>query len=82
MADCEQTLHELERFLDGELDEDVRRAITEHAGGCGACLEKLDFHAELKQVVRAKAQQDELPPDLLDRLSACLGDLDDADPVV
>ena len=78
MADCEQTLHELERFLDGELDPDLRLAITEHAGGCNACLEKLSFHQELKQVVRQKAREEALPAELLDRLTACLGDLGDS----
>jgi len=77
MAECEQTLHELERFLDGELDDEMRQAIAQHAGGCNACMEKLDFHAELKQVVRAKAQSDALPAELLDRLAACLGDIGD-----
>ena len=29
MADCEQTLHELERFLDGELDEAAAARVEE-----------------------------------------------------
>ena len=81
MADCYETLRELQTYLDGELPSEVRVVVDEHLLECTDCLQAFDFHAELKQVVRAKAQQDELPPDLLDRLSACLGDLDDADPV-
>lgn len=76
MADCEQTLHELERFLDGELDDGLKQAILEHASGCNPCMATLDFHAELQQVVREKARNDQMPADLRDKLEACLGGFD------
>ena len=77
MSDCNETLRELEAFLDGELSGDVRQAIDSHIGGCNHCLEAFDFHAELKAVIREKCQNDEMPPGLLARIEHCLGeDLD------
>jgi anti-sigma factor (TIGR02949 family) len=77
MTDCNETLRELEAFLDGELSADARQVIGEHLGGCNHCLETFDFHAELKSVIQRKCQNDEMPPDLLSRIERCLGeDLD------
>jgi anti-sigma factor (TIGR02949 family) len=77
MTDCNETLRELEAFLDGELTADARTAIGQHIGGCSHCLEAFDFHAELKQVIQAKCRNDEMPPALLSRIEQCLGeDLD------
>lgn len=71
MADCNETLHELHAFLDGELSDDARHAIEHHLNGCMDCLQAFDFHAELQTVIRQKCQDDELPPTLLARLEAC-----------
>ena len=77
MGDCQETLRELETFLDGELSDDAHLAITSHLGGCTDCLEAFDFHAELKTVIAAKCKNDEMPVDLLSRIEQCLGaDLD------
>lgn len=77
MADCKETLRELETFLDGELSDDARHAIESHLGGCTDCLQAFDFHAELKTVIHAKCASDEMPPGLIARLEECLGaDLD------
>ena len=48
MADCNETLRELEAFLDGELSEEARDVIHAHLGGCTDCLQAFDFHAELR----------------------------------
>jgi hypothetical protein len=37
------------------------------------CLGAFDFHAELKQVIAVKCQNDEMPPDLLSRIERCFG---------
>jgi mycothiol system anti-sigma-R factor len=77
MGDCKETLRELETFLDGELSEQARHTIQSHLGGCMDCLQAFDFHAELKTVIAAKCQSDEMPPGLLSRIEECLGaDLD------
>jgi anti-sigma factor (TIGR02949 family) len=74
MADCNETLRELEAFLDDELTPDTREAIRAHLGGCTDCLSAFDFHAELKMVVAAKCRTDEVPPGLLDKIAQCFGE--------
>ncbi|MDJ0767419.1 MAG: zf-HC2 domain-containing protein [Ilumatobacter sp.] len=77
MADCNETIRELDAFLDGELSADVRVHIHEHLDGCVDCLQAFDFHAELKQAIRRKCSSDEMPPGLLGRIERCFdADLD------
>lgn len=73
MADCNETLDELQRFLDRELDTVTRAAVEAHLSGCGDCLSAFDFHAELRMVIAMKCQGDAVPPGLIARLEACLG---------
>jgi anti-sigma factor (TIGR02949 family) len=71
VGDCARALRELEVFLDGELTDVQRDAVRAHLDGCTDCLGAFDFHAELKQVIAAKCQNDELPPDLVQRIERC-----------
>jgi anti-sigma factor (TIGR02949 family) len=78
MSDCNETIRELDAYLDGELPDDVREHIHVHLDGCMDCLQAYDFHAELKQVIRRKCSNDELPPGLVARIEQCFkADLDD-----
>ena len=54
MSDCNETLRELETFLDGELSDDAVAHIRGHLVDCPDCLEAFDFHAELKLVIASK----------------------------
>jgi anti-sigma factor (TIGR02949 family) len=71
-SDCNETLRELEAFLDQELTTDTKQAIDRHLGGCNHCLEAFDFHAELKLVIQQKCHSDEFPPGLMARIERCL----------
>jgi mycothiol system anti-sigma-R factor len=73
MADCNETLDELHRFLDREVDERLRAAIQAHLAGCSDCLSAFDFHAELRMVIAMKCQGDPVPDTLIMRLEQCLG---------
>ena len=73
MADCNETLRELERFLDHELPSSARHAIDRHLDGCLDCLQAFDFHAELKLVIATKARFVSVPDGLLARIEACFG---------
>lgn len=73
VRDCARTLRELDVFLDGELSDAQHEAIRHHLDGCMDCLGAFDFHAELKQVIAAKCQNDEMPADLLTRIEQCFG---------
>ena len=71
MANCNETIRELDAFLDGELPEDVRAHIHLHLNSCMDCLQAFDFQAELKLAIRRKCNTDELPPGLLGRIEMC-----------
>ena len=78
MADCEETLREMEAFLDGELTEDATLTLHAHLEGCQDCLQAFDFQAELKAVIAEKCRRDQMPGGLLSRIEQCLeADLDD-----
>ena len=82
MANCKQTIRELDAFLDGELPTDVRKHIHEHLNDCTDCLQAFDFEAELKQAIRRKCRNDELPPGLLGRIEMCFDEDFDGDGVI
>jgi mycothiol system anti-sigma-R factor len=71
MADCNETIRELDAFLDGELSAAVREQIHHHLVGCVDCHQAFDFHAELKLVIQRKCASEELPEGLLDRIQQC-----------
>jgi mycothiol system anti-sigma-R factor len=77
MDDCNETLRELETFLDGELSEAALTEIRAHLGHCAECFEAFDFHAELKAVIAKKCRSDPMPAGLLARIEQCFqADLD------
>ncbi len=69
--DCEQVIHRLYHFLDGELTEDRRAQIRRHLDECQPCLEVFDFEAELRQVIAARCR-DHVPDRLRARVAAAL----------
>jgi len=74
MADCNETIRELDAYLDGELPDDVRHHIHAHLDGCMDCLQAFDFQAELKAAIRRKCSNDAMPDGLLDRIRFCFND--------
>ncbi len=82
MANCKETIRELDAFLDGELPADVREHIHSHLGECLDCLQAFDFQAELKQAIRRKCSTDELPPGLLGRIETCFDADFDGDGII
>ena len=79
MADCAETIRELEAFLDSELAPEIRTGIQTHLGGCNDCLQAFDFHAELRAVISEKCHNDEMPPGLLSRIELCFNEDFDGD---
>ena len=84
MANCEETIAELDRFLDGEMSDDFRAHVHAHLEGCTDCLSAFDFQAELKAAIRRKCSSEPLPPSLLSKIQACFapefGEQPDAGP--
>ena len=79
MSECEETLRELETFLDGELTGSKHDLVHRHLGGSLDCAQALDFQAELRNVIREKCRNDELPPGLVARIEQCLQEDFDGD---
>jgi len=73
MADCNETLRELDRFLDNELASEVLGEMMEHLDQCVDCQQAFEFHAELRAVVKKAAVDEPLPDSLLGRIKQCFG---------
>ena len=73
MADCNETLRELQVYLDGELPDDMKYLVDEHLLECTDCMQAFDFHVELKLVIATKCKTDAMPAALLRRIEACFG---------
>jgi mycothiol system anti-sigma-R factor len=72
MSDCEDALHELYHFLDGEeLTDERRAAIETHLDTCQPCAEPYDFEAELRLVIRRKCRE-QVPESLLFKIRRAL----------
>jgi mycothiol system anti-sigma-R factor len=82
MANCKETIRELDTFLDDELSDDVRSHIHEHLDSCTDCLQAFDFQAELKQAIRRKCQNEELPAGLIGRIEMCFNEDFDGDGII
>jgi mycothiol system anti-sigma-R factor len=72
-SQCQDALHELYGYLDGELTDERRAAIHRHLDECQPCAEPYDFEAELREVVRRKCQE-QVPDSLVDKVRAALAD--------
>jgi mycothiol system anti-sigma-R factor len=70
--ECEETLREIERFLDGELEPGLRAVITSHLSGCNPCSERAEFRRHVKDLVASKCATDAMPADLLSRIKAII----------
>ena len=62
---CEDVLHEIEHFIDGELDPSRSAHLAQHIAGCGSCLDRADFQRRLKEIVRSKCEYAHTPPEHL-----------------
>ena len=65
---CQDALHTLYHYLDGELTPQRREAIQRHLSQCAPCLNAFDFEAELKAVV-ARSCRDQVPESLRRRVA-------------
>jgi len=71
IADCEETIHTLYHYLDGELTDDKRRAIAAHLDFCGPCVDAFGFEAELRRVIADRCK-DHVPEQLRERISEAI----------
>ena len=70
--ECEQALQDIQRFLDGEIDQPERSLIDEHLRGCTPCMQRADFKRHVKQLLASRCGCDEVPVGLRERISGLL----------
>jgi mycothiol system anti-sigma-R factor len=70
-VDCNETVHRLYHFLDGELTPDRRTQISDHLDKCGPCLDAYDFEAEVRRLIADKCK-DHVPDHLRERIAAAI----------
>jgi mycothiol system anti-sigma-R factor len=70
-VDCQEAVHELYHYLDGELTEERRREIRVHLDWCGPCNGAAGFEAELRKVI-ANRCKDRVPDSLIERVAAAI----------
>lgn len=68
---CEEVVHRLYHFLDGELTPQRRAEIRDHLDECLPCLEAFDFEAELRLMIANKCR-DRVPDHLRERVAAAI----------
>ena len=74
---CDDALHELYGFIDGELTVEKRQAIQQHLDDCPPCYEAFDFEAELRIVIARKCTE-RVPDSLKQRIADALDNEIDA----
>jgi mycothiol system anti-sigma-R factor len=70
-VDCEEAVHELYHYLDGELTEERRTQISVHLDWCGPCGGAAEFEAELRQVIASHCR-DRVPQSLIERVARAI----------
>lgn len=68
-TECAETVARLYEFLDGELTEERRSAITAHLDHCPPCGSVAHFEAELRRVIADRCR-DHVPAQLRERIAA------------
>ena len=80
-GECDEALHDLYGYLDGEITEERRELIRVHIEECGPCLEAFDFEFELRELV-ARTCRSEAPESLRARVAEAISNCEggEADP--
>lgn len=79
MSDCTDAMHELQTYLDHELSEHDSEFVRSHLAECKDCNGAYEFHARLRDTIRTKCRNDELPPGLIARIERCFNEDFDGD---
>jgi mycothiol system anti-sigma-R factor len=72
-TDCQDALHTLYHYLDGELTPERRVEIQRHLTECEPCLHAFDFEAELKVVI-ARSCRDQVPDHLRSKIAEAIAE--------
>ncbi len=67
-VNCDEAVHALYHYLDGELTEERREEIRIHLDYCGPCGGAAEFEAELRRVIASRCR-DRVPDSLIKRVA-------------
>jgi anti-sigma factor (TIGR02949 family) len=70
-VDCQDAVHQLYHYLDGELTDEKRTAIARHLDLCPPCSDGFDFEGELRRLIARKCR-DDVPPELKARIAEAI----------
>ena len=70
-GDCEEAVHQLYDFLDGELTEERRHEIAVHLDRCRPCAGAAEFEADLRAVIASRCR-DRVPDALIARIGTAI----------
>lgn len=69
---CEDVVHEIYHYLDGETAYVRRTRLSLHLRRCDPCHDAFDFEKRLLGLVQSSCAEKNVPPELLDRLRALI----------
>ena len=72
-VDCDEAVHQLYDFIDGELTDERRAQIVAHLDRCAPCAGAAEFEAELRQVI-AERCRDRVPDSLVQRVAQAISE--------
>jgi anti-sigma factor (TIGR02949 family) len=71
-VDCEWALRQVERYIDGELDQSELETIRIHLEGCPPCMDRALFKRHLKQLLATRCGGAEVPESLTLRIRSVM----------
>ncbi len=69
--DCEEAIHKIYHFLDGELTHERRAQIAKHLDDCPPCGAAFEFETELRKVI-ADHCRDRVPDSLKEKIASII----------
>jgi mycothiol system anti-sigma-R factor len=69
--DCDEAVHQLYHFLDGELTDERRLRISQHLDLCHWCSDAAHFETELRKIIADRCR-DTVPEQLRQRIAAAI----------
>lgn len=73
---CQEALQKLDDYLDHELSPQEQQQVATHLKICAHCAQMYRFERGVLEDIRTKAVQVQVPPELMNQISASLSALD------
>ncbi len=65
---CDETLREVERYVDGECLRELTVKVETHLAGCTDCNDHAEFKKHMKTLIATKCRGEVLPEGLAERI--------------